>query len=182
MLHERRPLNRYWMTCNEFQPVLKAQQSSVLRLRQTHQIEVCWMKALPYYRLNDDHSYDNWITQGYPKQKHTLTCQLSCILALFERLASSCRRTGSFKTIAFSKVYFLKTVSKIKGLTTLYFTPRLKWLGHLMMRVSLNTTWSNFWALKWSTLKSLFISCLLFSGVYYIFASVYFKVCAFGSN
>ena len=28
MLHERRPLNRYWMTCNEFQPVLKAQQSN----------------------------------------------------------------------------------------------------------------------------------------------------------
>ena len=66
------------------------------------------------------------LTQGYPKQNHTLTCQLGCILALFERLASSCRRTGSFKTIAFSKVYFLKTVSKIKGLTTLYFTPRLK--------------------------------------------------------
>ena len=44
------------------------------------------------------------LTQGYPKQNHTLTCQLGCILALFERHASSFRRTGSFKTIAFPKV------------------------------------------------------------------------------
>ena len=58
------------------------------------------------------------LTQGHPKQKHTLACQLSCIVGLLGRLSSSCRRTGSFKTIAFSKVKFLKTVSKMKGLTT----------------------------------------------------------------
>ena len=48
------------------------------------------------------------LTQGYPKQNHTLTCQLGCILALFERLTSSCRRTGSFKTIAFPKIEIFK--------------------------------------------------------------------------
>ena len=44
------------------------------------------------------------LTQGHPQQKHSLVCQLSCIVALFGRLVSSCQRTGSLKTIAFSKV------------------------------------------------------------------------------
>ena len=44
------------------------------------------------------------ITQGHPKQKHTLMCQLSCVVALLGLLVSSCQRTGSLKTINFSKV------------------------------------------------------------------------------
>ena len=128
------------------------------------------------------------LTQKHPKQKHTLVCQLSCIVALLGLLVSSCQRTGSLKTIAFSKVLNFRNCFLNEGaynerwLKPLYFTPSFKWFCNLMTNVSLLTTSSNFWALQWSTLSSLFISCLLFSGVYYKFAFVYFKVCTFGSN
>ena len=128
------------------------------------------------------------ITQGHPKQKHTLMCQLSCIVALLGLLVSSCQRTGSLKMITFSKVLNFRNCFLNEGayderwLKPLYFTPSFRWFCYLITNVSLLTTWSNFWVLQWSTLSSLFISCLLFSGVIYIFAFVYFKVCAFGSN
>ena len=128
------------------------------------------------------------ITQGHPKQKHTLMCQISCIVALLGLLVSSCQRTGSLKTITFSKVLNFGNCFLNEGayderwLKPLYFTPSFRWFCYLITNVSLLTTWSNFWVLQWSTLSSLFISCLLFSGVIYIFAFVYFKVCAFGSN
>ena len=128
------------------------------------------------------------LTQGHPKQKHTLVCQLGCIVVLLGLLVSSFQRTGSLKTIAFSKVLNFRNCFLNEGayderwLKPLYFTPSFKWFCNLMTNVSLLTTSSNFWALQWSTRSSLFISCLLFSGVYYKFAFVYFKVCTFGSN
>ena len=96
-------------------------------------------------------------------------CQLSCIVALLGVLVSSCQRTGSLKTIAFSKVLNFRNCFLNEGayderwLKPLYFTPSFKWFCNLITNVSLLTTWSNFWALQWSTLSSFFSSVAFFS-------------------